>query len=102
MNWTPAILNACRILEVWCIALAFLLPLKKRERRWTQRAALCILLGSIAFLGLAPLIAQFPFMTCVRSAFFLFLPACCSGSVPIFRSMQLYTVRSGPPCWEIF
>lgn len=71
MNWTPAILNACRILEVWCIALAFLLPLKKRERRWTQRAALCILLGSIAFLGLAPLIAQFPFMTCVRSAFFL-------------------------------
>lgn len=35
MNWTPAILNACRILEVWCIALAFLLPLKKRERRWT-------------------------------------------------------------------
>lgn len=71
MDWTPVILDIWRILEVCCIALAFLCPLKKKESRWIQRAALCTAFGIVAFLGMSAMIAHFPFMTCVRSALFL-------------------------------
>lgn len=73
MDLTYVLLDLWRILEVWCIALTFLLPLKKKDSRWARRAVLCIVLGTAAFLALSPLIAQFPFMTCVRSVVFLLL-----------------------------
>ena len=100
MDLTYVLLDLWRILEVWCIALTFLLPLKKKDSRWARRAVLCIVLGTAAFLALSPLIAQFPFMTCVRSV--VFLPGSCSGIVRTFPLIPPYIVPFGPRCWGTF
>lgn len=71
MDLTSVTLEIWRMLEVCCVALAFLVPLKKKESRWVRRAVICIALGGLVFLGMPVVIAHFPFMACVRSAVFL-------------------------------
>jgi len=73
MNWELIVLNLFQILEAWSIALVFLWPLKKKDRRWKRRAMLSIALGSIVFLGASFLIDRIPFMTGIRSLLFLAL-----------------------------
>lgn len=65
MDLTSVTLEIWRMLEVCCIALAFLVPLKKKESRWVRRAVICIALGGLVFLGMPVVIAHFPFMACV-------------------------------------
>ena len=50
MDLTSVTLEIWRMLEVCCIALAFLVPLKKKESRWVRRAVICIALGGLVLM----------------------------------------------------
>lgn len=75
MEWTAVILNIWRVLELWCMPLAFILPLRKKEKRWKLHFAAYAGVGAIVFWVFSFAVEPLLFAASARSILFLVLAA---------------------------